>query len=385
MTRLLLTGLPGTGKTELVEQTKQIAGKLGVNVHSISLGDIFKQIVRKIGANHERPLYIDSITQDAVRSGIISRCANILTSLPRNDHVIIDAPLTLLDTYGVHSNTFDITDFKTFGEVKKSLDLVVTLIDDEVKIAKNLDAHKFPTQPEKILSWTTCEISRARDIAGIYTNKNFPLVIPRENSRTSLIKLLTDYDNTTAEHPIPITYSARPLSGIKKMEQKGGKYLATAIKARQAIQMLDDAMQEMSVVVVPMEQADLRPSKLQAAHITHRDKNNFIRMTANNVVAHYAIDIFSSGTNDEVKVSRNDLAKLTTLIHPNADQTPFGYKEIPYTAYLFKTHKEFLNAVASSPHKERYAPYRMFLDGAGQPRYKNIMDADRELFPRKIA
>ncbi len=375
MVRLFLSGIPGTGKTPLIQRTKKIAKGLGQEVHSISLGDIVKESAKDAGVDDARLLFASAVIQDALRSGgAMYKCAGELAELAQQDNVIIECPLTLLSNRSVPCNTFVLKDFDSFRKFKRGIHRIICLINDPHIIAKTLEASHYATNIENILTWTGFEVNRTRDMANLYSKESSPLVIPYEGSDTTLTKILFDSQTIDIQRPTPIPtiYSAAPISGIKKLEKEGKK--EDAAELRKQIIQFRQRLQEYAVVILPMELADQGVTEPEIAHTVNRDLNWFVRW-ARFTIAYFPENISSSGVNNELKEALQ-LGKPTVLIHPKPDSTPFGHRDIPY---VFKEPEEFFTAIAAAKDDEAH-PFRTFLyrDGS-ESRYAHIEEVARKV------
>jgi len=348
MTRILLTGIVGSDKTGLVNQTIDSGKELGIKVDSISLGEIFLDRARR--SFEVSPSTLDRVSETvkvALRQGVSEQALSRMLRLEPDDHVIIDTPLTLLDPDGIPTGSFDIRDFGCFEEAGRPLDRAVCLIDSPNEIARRIRETGYCLQTNKgiLLPWMASEVQRTRDFGDIYT-RHSSLVMPRGYSDSSLLKLILD--------PLAvIIYLAYPISCLKNRSD-----------LKEKISKFRENLNLYGLVVSPIEIQDQSDGKIEKVHTYYRDLYWFVRQ-ARCIVAYFPEDIRSSGVKREMDEA-TQIGKTRILIHPNPDNTPFGDN----VDYHFRSPDEFFEAVLRSREESEYNDLQMFLDPtSSKPRY----------------
>lgn len=328
MPRLYVSGIVGTGKTDVINETKELGRKTCErDVYNISLGDIFTAFGNKLEIPRERLNYLPNNMQNALRTGVMSRCALELLKYADSDLVIIDGPLTLVDNYGITQETFHISEFEILKEpfVGRPIDRrLVSILDDPRKVMKSNEGTSYPTDLDKILNWTVQEVEKAKQFSDYYTGKR-ALAVPAEYSTQLILKLLID---ATA----PIAYFVYPITSTKNRAD--------------LIERTDRFRQNLNLCcafVNPIELSDLRvDSRAEMTYTKYRDLNWFVRQ-AEYVIAYFPEDLPSKGVSHELREGEL-LAKINILIHPSAEPHPFGVS----THFHFKNEDEFFDAIISS-------------------------------------
>ncbi len=365
MVTILLTGIPGVGKTGLVETTQALSSEFYERtVQSISLGSLVAREAHGFwGSPPEGIARVDDTLQSALRGYAISETALQLSELGSSSrHVLIDTPLSLLIRGGfVPVNTFDAVHIAKLHKAR-GIDYVVTVIDDPNAVAERLRDSPYPTNSDELLKWMAQEVSIAKSVlpsldGSLDTSERVRhLIIPRDHSEETLTKLLND------EQP-PVCYFAFPISYLHEKDTDPAKIKEQKQKAKQVISEFIDQLQEYCVVKVPIKIADLNattPTETEAT--VHRDKSWFVR-NADFTLAFFPPnykEVFSddkkikgeelsTGVSEEVRESIR-LGKPTIIIHPNVKQERdvFGIK----TPLQYRSADEFFEAVTQSKNND---------------------------------
>lgn len=365
MTNVLLTGIVGVGKSELIKETQKIGAGLEQKIHSVSIGELMRASADNAGLNPDRLLSAHRIVQRALMSGgIVEKAAIAALDAENGAHLVIDTPLTLYTRHGILTQTIDELD--AFTKIGRGIDRVVVLIDDPRETVKRLAAGSYAAKPEEVLTWTTAEIMRAYDFAKRYTPGKAPIVIPRPGSRTSLAKILFDPD------PM-VLYPIQPISAIVKLEQSPrAEDKETARQLRQEIAEFEDFTQQCAIITKPIEIMGYSPSLAEQEHTFFRD--GIFVTQAKILVGCYAGGHGSIGGDFEYTLGLL-FAKPASMINERPNLHPFGHGRIPF---MFKTLEEFKAAILSG--KSEYAPLRGLANEAGTGfRYEHIEKAARQV------
>ncbi len=374
MVTILLTGIPGVGKSALIENAQaQSAEFYERDVTNISLGSLVAREANGLWQTPpERIQYVDDTLQAALRSYAISEAALQLERIKSPDqHIIIDTPLTLMIREGaVPVNTFDATHIAKLNR-SRTIDYIITVIDNPETVAERLKESLYPRTNDDLLRWMAHEVSLAKSVLGSSQGFNTSqrtrhLVIPNEYSEETLTKLLNDPEP-------PICYFAFPITALHEKSDDSPETKEKKRVAREAISEFLSRLQEYCVVKVPIKIADLgATTPIEIENTVHRDKSWFVR-NADFTLAFFPGEYQSTGVSEELRESIR-LGKPTIVIHPQASSTDvFGIK----TPLRYASAEEFFEAVAKSrtTPESRYDVLRRLLDPDNDlPRYAHLRD-----------
>lgn len=203
MPNILVTGLPGSGKTNLVESSRTLLGETK-SFLNLSLADIVaKEAERLYGTPKNRLPFLANQVQQALRSYAIAFLSSFLTQ-HLEESIVIDTPLTMYTSGG---NVPDVIfSSQQIGIIP--LSYVVTVIDDAVTLAEEFKNSPYPTDPNRILDWIAFEVNIAKTLTTDYNNDGIvvrKLVIPRLHSDETIAKLIIDGDAPACYLGFPIT------------------------------------------------------------------------------------------------------------------------------------------------------------------------------------
>jgi len=347
MPRLYLSGIVGTGKTEAIQETKELAKRTcGKEVYNVSLGEIFAEFGDMLDVPRDRLNYLPNIMQAALRTGLMDRCALELMNYDNDDMVIIDGPLTIVDRYGINQGTFRINEFETLNSsrIRRPIDRrFVSMIGDTQRIVQKNKGMSYPTDSASILEWVAREV-QISDLFSEYYTKEKVLVTPRDYSSQLLLKLLID--KTT-----PVAYFAYPITEVRRQEMLGN------CEVREKLNDFRDELNLCCSFVNPIELSDSNiTNAAERIYTRYRDLNWLVRQ-AKYVIAYFPADLQSKGIPIELKESEN-LGRVNILIHPEADENPL---DAPIDFY-FKDGGEFIDAVRKSRTDNKFKRLEEFLD-----------------------
>lgn len=375
MTTILLTGIPGVGKTDLIRVTQQRSKK---TITSISLGDIVKKEAYRLWRTpYDRVPYLDYTHQQALRSYAILEAARQIGCITEG-HVVIDTPITMLLDRVVPDAIFTGEQIARLHEARP-LDAVVTLVEDPVRILPRIEGKPYPNNPDEIQGWIGSEVLTSTAVSPSHKPNGElvrRLVIPREHSDETLLKLLYDVNCLVGYTGFPITHLKTieeeiPEKKIKKDSPEVARQKEEYRKRR------DDFVQQLNqyvVRIVPMAMIDERANNpVERANTKFRDLYWFAGY-ADFMIAYFPVDCISAGVSEEMRhVART--GKPVILIHPIDAQSKevFGFKPTLY----YHNETEFYDAL-SKCHNFEYnhkpeALLRGFLQD-GKPRYEHLLN-----------
>lgn len=237
-------------------------------------------------------------------------------------HIIIDTPMTMYlfrgsdDKNTIPDIIFTQEDISRLHRAK-TLDYVVTVIDDAYHVAERFKHSPYPENPSTILDWIAIEVNATRSVMPFKTERKqgrrlqiVPrrhLVVPREHSEETLAKLLND------EQP-PIVYLAGPITHLKINDADTPEIRQKKEEARNAMAAFRDKLQEYAVVVTPMEMADGRITDKDIANTVFRDIHWFVE-NADATIAYFPTALHSTGTMEELRATLR-FGKHAILIRP---------------------------------------------------------------------
>jgi len=370
MTNILLTGTPGSGKTQLVESTRDILRDYaeGQSLTTISLGDIVAAEANRLWRTQRSQVHnIDTENQRPIRSYAIAEAGrNLLRG--RTSHVIVDTPLTMHTENGsVPHVIFNQDQISQLSEDAGGFDYLVSVIDDPAKIGQRLASTSYPKGVASILDWTSFEVgvSGAFSLKNSFGGRTRHLVIPREYSEQILAKLLLDKNPPVLYNGFPITHLT-PRAGDseerRQLKEQGWAsvmdFIATA--------------KEYWAGIIPMVIPDQRVGEpKERGHTIFRDKHWFDEYS-DGFVAYFPVDVESKGVNEEAQKNKRT-GKPSFGIHPNMVKDKIETFNLIHTLG-FANQEEFFGAIAASRDSKfdntPTALLRQFLmDSQDLPRY----------------
>ena len=294
MTTILLTGIPGTGKTGLVEITQGLAREYREqSVLSISMADLVaKAAHEQNNTPSDRICFIDPELQTALRSGAISEAGRRLALQP-GQHAIIDTPMTMYAHGGtVLDHIFTPRGISILDE-SRPLDYLVTVIEDPHVLAQRMQGLPYPSGISELLQWTVAEVNAtsaaSKQIGNTHPTRH--LIIPRNHSDETLVKLISNH------HP-QVCYLVRPISHLRfnaadTPEQRDQKKVHRA-----QIQRFQERLQEYTIVIAPMELADTGVTAEEQQHTMHRDLRWFVA-ASDTVIAYFPGNYVGGGVKEK--------------------------------------------------------------------------------------
>jgi len=353
---LYASGIVGAGKSEAISKTKALTqAALHKELYTVSLGKIFADAGKKLEIPESRLNYIPNEMQIALRTGVMSQCAIELLNYKPDDLVVIDGPLTLVDSVGITQETFNMSEFKILSDppVKRPIDRrFISIIDDPRKVIARNKGTAYPTDPADILNWTVQEVEKAKQFSDYYVEKR-ALAVPMEYSSQLLLKTIIDPE-------APIAYFAYPITSAKNRPD-----------AKEKINNFRNKLNLCVPFVNPIELSDRSTDSVaEMTYTKYRDLHWFVRQ-AQYVIAYYPEEgLPSTGVPAELKEGEL-LAKINILIHPRKERHPFGISNI----LQFSNEDEFFDAIKSSRTDEKFKDLSSFLeDGSDRFRYEGLLE-----------
>jgi len=374
MTNILLTGIPKSGKTWLVDKTTELLRDYHEqNVENISLGELVADKAHELwNTPKESVADIDPENQQTLREYAISEAGRRVLRRTAQ-HVIIDTPLTMYVHEGnVPNAIFNHGHIQGLAKDMGGLDYIVTVTDDAEEIGKRLDGTRYPRDLNTVMDWISNDIGVAEAIAPIEVNgkRAKHLVIPREFSEQTLAKLLIDPNPTISYIGFPITHLT-PKSGDSKE-----KLRFKSDNLRKVMQFIPNYL-EYVVGIVPMIIPDQRVGATkEREHTVFRDKHLFDKY-CDLMTGFSPCDVLSLGLLEELRKNKRT-GKPSFLIHPNLSASKI--ETFPFIPTLgFSNENEFFQAIISSRDSNNdgtvMGTLRRFLDldQAGTvPRYASL-------------
>jgi len=320
MTTILVTGIPGLSKQQLVDDAIKLCndGK----VFHVSLGDLIAHEAYRLWKTpKERLPFLEHSRQEILRSYAISEAAYRL-KCSGTPHKIIDTPLTMFLGGKTFNVIFGAAQIQQLSEAAGGIDYVVSLIDETEKIQSNLEGTPYPNSPGDILTWIEAEASESDSLfAGAKRN----LVLPKKEAKENLAKLITDEQPFICYFGFPITHLKEKPGDNREIQEEKRKHNA----------LIESFIQEMGkyvVNIVPLKLSDSRFDNPKDRDATvFRDLGMFIK-NSDAMVAFFPVDCYSTGVFSEMKQC-SDEGKPAILIHPNNSngKEVFGVKIfLPY-------------------------------------------------------
>lgn len=370
MTSILLTGIPGIGKSQIVGEAQELAFAAYANsVAAISLGQLVGdeayRLWRTPGGERAN---LDYALQQTLRSYAIAEASHRLQAV-RADHVLVETPLSLYLRGTVPNVTFSPEQIGELHRAAGGFRYVVTLIDDEEVLAGKLEGTPYPADPDCILDWVGLEVEASHLLTPPYAETlHAPrnLVIPTAAAAENLVKLLADPDP-------PIGYLGFPMTHLKSAESDTPAERSGKDDARRRIAAFQDAWSACSVVICPLQASDLRISERKTRdNIVYRDKHWFARH-ADYMLAFFPQDVLSLGVVDEMKYVAST-GKPVILVHPNKRylEEAFGIHPTLYA----RNEEELFEEL----HRGGTALAERFLVN-GKPRFSLLQDAMKGRHP----
>ena len=362
MTTILLTGIPKSGKTDLIQKTQQLLrDSMEQEVGNISLGNLVAEEAHRLwNTPLDRIHKVDAENQQALRDYAIAETAYRLAT-SQTPSSIVDTPMSMcLQNGNVYDTIFNHGQIEKLAQAAKGIEYIVTLIDDPEEMSRKLENTSYPSEIPRILDWTAQEvgITRAtRPITAAGKTSRY-LVIPKEHSDTTLAKLLVD------PNP-PILYLGFPITHLEK-------------DARKEVINFISQMQEYAAIIVPMTIADQRVGEEKERENTiYRDKHWFAT-DCDMFGGFFPRDVLSLGWLEEFRKTQRT-GKPSFLIRPSRKDKKKETFNVDTTLKRYDSPEEFFAAIAKS-RDSKYdntpnALLRRFLDPSQKepiPRYANL-------------
>jgi adenylate kinase len=399
MARILLNGTVGSGKTELINVNNRHLSQES-RMDNISLGEVFREMGSHSLVNLRDQQFTRAPSQylDAVRLAAMESVKARLASL--SGDVILDTPFFVPNSHNVPSPAVDFSNFREYN-----LDMMVTVVDAPDSIKNRLSTNpagyfsgnktivssfgigdllrgsfSHPDDLEReinrsterieeliahdlltkdVLEWTSHEVNAARQLASMYQGSNGSsigrhVVVPREHSETSLIKLGRDNAET------PVIYLAFPISNL------GSQF----DEAMASINSFRAKLQEFAVVISPLVMADTEKGKVAMNHTVSRDVDWFVRQ-ADLVVAYFPVEAYSSGVTTEI-FHNTMFGGQVVYVGDHAgksDTSPFSR----FSDRTYDSSKEFFDDLMDR--KFQLRTERNLVTAKGSPRYSDLYKA----------
>lgn len=365
MTSILLTGIPGTGKSVAVEGARKLSERVYPpgGVMAVSLGDIVAEEAYRLWmTTSERRPYIGFAHQQALRSYAIAEAARRLES-SEEPHSIVETPMSMFLRGTIPNMIFETPQIRKLHVAAGGFQYAVTLIDDEQRIAEKLKEPYPKDDPEKVLDWLAFEVdvTRAASSSCLDGEKSVRnLVISTEYSAETLAKLLND------PKP-PVGYLGFPITHLKGKEGDTTEDTAKKEQARKRIRDFQERWQNYSVVITPIEMSDSPAEGIKGKDsIVHRDEHWFLR-GSDYMLAFFPDETFSLGVAAEM-THTSETGKPVILVHPKSSykNEAFGVQPTIYA----RDEEEFFRMIESGSHDF----LGQFLGGDGKPRYARMRD-----------
>ncbi len=364
MTTILLTGIVGTGKSDLIKSTEPFLENAGQSLCSVNVGEIILERCRKTGIDTTRINEMPGERLQELRTDIGKIAGyDILNS--KADHAVIETPLKIFNRGGIYRNCVPLDSFDDMRG-KMPIERVMSVIDDPPAIKRRIESKgctAYPTDRDSLLSWTTADIERSRDFAKYYTDRDI-FVFPFDYSESTIAKMLTENDAASA-------YLAQPISNIRPEDKD---------YAAEMINTFRDKLQEYCVVLNPIEGLKSMNGGEEASdfgnegsHIMERDKE-WLVPSAETIIAYFPVSVYSSGVLSEMEKGKR-YGKALIYIRPQsegggkADSSPFGR----IADITCNGPDEFFSMIYDSKTKSEYKSLRRFLSKDGtEPLFKRL-------------
>lgn len=380
MTNLLLTGIPKVGKSALIKRaTEDAKVYLEHDIRSLSLGDLFGEEAKRLWRTEpDRRLYMDYTHQQALRSQVISEASRLLLHGRLNEtnpaqggyfdkgtstrpvlHNIIDTPMTFYLQGSVPNVAFSHQDIAKLDAACGGLDLIVTLLDDSELLSKKFTGD-FAKNEDQILQWLSYEADVSEKVTPSHSRT---LVMAKENSNKTLLKLLMDPQ-------APAGYSAIPITKLKDEEGDTSKEKDRKREALEQIKQFRNEFFEYSALLTPMTMPDAR-AKLRTEVIAteYRDKHFFIRASDFAIAFYPDVKYGSRGIPDELKHTINT-GGFVILIHPDREKYEEGAFGVRANLY-YETKEHLYDAILKSRNP--------VFDGAPEAYLRRFLLPDQDL------
>lgn len=362
MVSILFTGIPRAGKTDLVQVTQELSRQqYETEVASISLGDIVAEGAKRLwGTTPEGVPLLDWSHQEALRWGAMPRAASQLWEIRDHTHVIVDTPMTMYTQNGIVPEAiFSADDIQQLNKAG-GLDYVVTLIEDPNIVARRLANTRYPKSVEALLQWMAMEVSTTKRLyrqeLSCESGLRRHLVIPRDHSDETLVKLLNDPSPT-------ICYGLHPITSLHVREGDSEAIRQQKRRDNERINTFRDQLQEYIVLISPIVLADIGATHAEREHTVYRDINWFVA-NSDFTIAFFPGEYESEGVKEEMRATLRT-GKPAILIHPSKDDEVFGVKPTLH----YRSEEEFFEAIERS--RENDDPTSEFLRRFLDP-YQNV-------------
>lgn len=337
MTNILLTGIPGSNKTELTENARVLSLEFyEQDVDGESLGSRVAHLSRQFWQSpaEARPL-IEPSFHEVLRYAALEETAHDLLRRQVegwSGHTVVDTPLTMFFGGMIPDVIYNWHDIGRLSNACGGFNYAVTVIEDANRVSDALEGTPYPRDADRLLDWMAFEVGATRAVMPHIVGEDGrerPLrhvVIPREHSEETLAKLLND--------PQPETwYFGMPITHAKNDEE-----------TMEAILAFIDRMQEHTIPIVPIISSDSRVGGAnEQANIIHRDFHWFVK-GVNGMLAYFPKDLPSMGVPAEMRHTKN-MGKPVIMIRPNYKDGKEVFGVRPDIGY--RTAEEFFEALST--------------------------------------
>jgi len=377
VTNIIVNGIPGTDKTKIVQKVQELyKDNLEKDISSISLGDMFADMAWELfKTDPKRVAYTHYSIKQALRVATIERVLNQLLNYKENkeEPLIFDTPITMYAQGGAVPNI--VRPFSDFSKLNKArnIDAIVTLIDAPEKVAERLRDTPYAKESDELLDWMGFEAEIAKSYAiSLSQHKSTSnlvdyLVIPRQNSEISLVKLIHDYE--TKDRDSTVIYAGGPISHLQDESKDSEIDKRKKAKHRKKMDDFTKQLQYYGVIISPIKIADISKTPKHEEHTKHRDLNYFIPYS-NIFIAYFPDDYESKGTEEEMRHALT-IGKPVILIHPTEqDKVNEVFRTKP--TIHFENEEIFFNTIknieSSKLSETQKRVLRMFLENE-KPKY----------------
>lgn len=367
MANILLSGIPGSGKSEFLEESKRFIEEFSFKYYNLS--DLVKESAKEhLNSSGKNVSSLDPHYQYLLRADALGRLTKLIKKEDLETNKLI---MTSLSYYGFHHQipelTFNTGHFVFLESECCHIDYFISLIDDPSLIVERRKEKNHIISVDDVLTWIASDIMFAknhyRTINSSYLS-NSPeqlikhLVLPKQKSERSLALLFSN------KYP-SVCYLAGPIRSLELREDDSDKIKEEKAKAKEDMELFREELKKYCVVVSPIELSDKKlasdfTSSKEGAHTIYRDLHYFVPQS-DLVIAHFPGKYSSSGTLKEMEHA-SSLGKKVILIHPENDCSSFGFKP----SLHFHSTDEFFEAVFNSKDDLKYSFLRNLLSEDGK-------------------
>ncbi len=188
---IILTGIPGVGKTTILNELQNIASERGIRLTVLNYGTVMNELLKKYGRK---------ISRDAIRRQEISiqrkiqdRAAQILARKARSPTTIIDTHMFIRTKTGLWSGLPE----KVLSRLKPSLMVLVEAPPEEIVKRRRLDATRVrddyaAEEVEFDLEWSRATASACAVYTGAPVKIIFNQAGKQREAAEELFKLINE-------------------------------------------------------------------------------------------------------------------------------------------------------------------------------------------------